>query len=498
LQEVRPEEAELGIADLRANLGRRSVQGGTLVFAAQAMKACIQIGAVIVLARLLPPSAFGLIAIVAAVASTMDLARDLGLSTVTIQKSGVSHDQVSALFWINAGLGIAFAASLVLAAPLLASAFGQPELAEVSRWVSLSFVLSGFATQHGAILRRRMRFGAVALMEAGGEILALVLAIGLALAGAGLWSLVAQRLTPPAVSLAASWHLCRWRPGPPRLTAGIGSLLKSGASIAGTNVASTLARTIDQILVGWMWGPSALGLYERAVRLLMVPVNNISVPLYSVGVPALSRLGGQDRAYRQAFLKVVARLSLVTIPGGCAVLVTADWVVAVLFGARWLDAAPVVALFGIAATYQPVMFALGLLYVPLDRGLALFRATLIDSALLVLSVLCGLPFGIAGVAASTVGIGLLVRLPVAVWLATRAGPVRQGDIYLALLIPLAAGATTGALLIALRECVLDDGRFGSAAMGLALAAVAAVGAFVLCLSRTPRAREARQWLNASS
>jgi len=155
---------------------------------AQGVKATAQIATLVVLARLLPPQAFGLLAMVAAINALLDLVKEFGLSAATIQRSDITHAQVSALFWINAGVGLLFAVALVLAAPLLAHFYGQPELEAVTSWLALAFALSGFSVQHWALLRRQMRFAAIAGIETMADLVALAVSLGMALSGFGYWA----------------------------------------------------------------------------------------------------------------------------------------------------------------------------------------------------------------------------------------------------------------------------------------------------------------------
>src|SRR3546814_7004685 len=177
----------------------------------------------------------------------------------------------------------------MLVAPLLATFYGQPELTGITRWLAAGFIASGATVQHWALLRRQMRFGTIALLETSAELTAAAIAIALAWHGAGYWALVVQRLLAAALMLIGSWLLCAWRPGLTITTTGLRDMLGFGASVTGFGLISVAARSVDQILIGWLWGPVTLGLYERAAKLLLVPVNNLNAPLYAVAMPALSR-----------------------------------------------------------------------------------------------------------------------------------------------------------------------------------------------------------------
>ena len=414
---------------------------------AQAVRVVGQLATLVVLARLLPPSAFGLLAMVAAVGLVLDLLKELGLSSATIQKANLTQAQVSALFWINAAAGSLLAVALVLAAPLLAAFYGQPELAPVARWLALGFVMSGLTVQHWALLRRQMRFAAIAGLETTADYAGYATAIGLALAGEGYWALVAQRLVTPGVLMIGSWIVCRWRPARPAAAPELGDLLRYGASVTGSGLATAVARSFDQVMIGWLWGPAALGLYERTTRLLLLPINTINAPVYSAGMPALSRLVDQPERYRAMFRQIVQKLGLLTMPVFAVAALTSDWMVEILFGPSWTAAVPLAALFSVSAIFLPVLMSMGLLYMTQGRTAELLRATLIDAGLCLLAIVAGLPWGGVGVAAALAIAGLALRTPLSFWLATRHGPVRNIHVWRAIAPP-ASAALAAAVTVA--------------------------------------------------
>ena len=203
----------------------------------------------------------------------------------------------------------------------------SPTLEAVAEWLALGFVLSGLTVQHWALLRRQMRFGAIAGLETAADVAGFAVAIVLALAGKGYWALVAQRLVSPALLLVGSWTLCRWRPARPAPAEGLRELLRFGGSVTASGLAMALARSVDQILIGWLWGPAVLGLYERTTRLVLLPVNTINAPVYAVGMPALSRLIDRPERYRSMFRQIMQKLALLTMPVFAIAAVLADWLV---------------------------------------------------------------------------------------------------------------------------------------------------------------------------
>ncbi len=484
--------SELNTDHLLAGLGTRSIRGGIITFGAQGFKLLLQTMTIIILARLLPPSAFGLIAMVAALTTLLDLVKELGLSAATIRKPDITQAEITALFWVNTATGGLITAALFLAAPLVATFYHRPELTALTRWLSLGFLVSGLTVQHWALLRRQMRFTAAVTIDTGGEIAGFAVAIILARAGAGYWALVAQRLTASALVLIGSWSLCPWRPGAPRRTAGLGELLRFGISVTGVNIAAAISRSIDQVLVGWLWGANILGLYERAAKLLLTPLNNINAPLYAVAMPGLSRIDHQAERYRRAFCEILEKLAMIVVPMALFVAAAADWVVRILLGPQWQAAVPLAICFAIVGAYQPLIQATGLLYLTQSRSREMMRAAMIDTALCVLAVIAGLPFGATMVAISLALVGAVLRTPAAFWLSSRRGPVSLGDIAQAIAPSWAAGAAAVGVVVGLRQTYFAADIPASEA--LAISAACALPAALLIYYLIPRSRRTMQGL----
>ena len=478
----------LRVDHLQADLAGRSLRGGAITFGAQGFKIAIQLGTLVILSRLLPPQTFGLLAMIAALTEILEQIKDFGLSSATIQRTDITHEQVSALFWINSAIGVAVALALFAGAPYLADFYGQPELTEITRWLALAFFISGATTQHWALLRRQMRFRTVASIDVGAEIFGMATAVVAALAGAGIWALVAQRLASSAAVMLATWSTSHWRPGWPRRCAGLKSLLVFGGSMTGHGIIHILVRNIDQVLIGWYWGPLQLGLYERAYKLLMSPTNTVTVPLYSVGMPALSRLQEDPERYRRTYLLLSEKLAMLSVPAAALMIATADWIVALLLGTQWHDAAPILAWLGVAAALMPVAVTTGLLFVTQDRTPELLKFGMLGATIGIAAILIGLPFGPVGVAASFALSTTFVRVPICFWLAGRKGPVTVADLFASISPSVVAGCAVFAAVFAFRH--LAPVQSASPIVALLLCACVTLGVAATCFVCIPRSRRA--------
>jgi PST family polysaccharide transporter len=414
---------------LLGDLRTRAVSGTLVATAAQASKFALNLISAVVLARLLMPEDFGLVAMVTAITGFLLIFKDAGLSTATIQKAEITHAQVSNLFWVN--LGVSGALSLVVAAlaPVVAWFYRDPRLVAVTLALASTFAVSGAVVQHQALLNRQLRFKAVALIEISSAIIGLVVAVTMACLGFKYWSLVGMQLSMSFAELILTLLISRWRPQRPTRGTGTVSLLQFGASLTVASVFRRIASVSDNLLIGRWYGADAVGLYSRAAILFMRPVDQLIVPLEAVFTPILSRLQNDPARYRRTFLQVYGAVALFSFPVAGLFLALSRPLVLLLLGPKWEQAIPIFAWFTIAALYFPLYYAVMWLLNTQGRGKDVMTTSLILSITTVAAIVAGLPFGPVAVAAAFSCVGLLVRLPVQFYIVGRRGPVGTADLW---------------------------------------------------------------------
>ena len=393
-----PATSAFSTEHLHGDLRGRSVRGGMLTLTSQGAQFLIQTVGTVVLARLLAPAEYGLVAMVTAITGLGQAFADLGLSEATIQHPEISHDQVSTLFWINVAVGAGLMSITAALAPVLAWFYHEPRLINITLVCSLTFLIGGLRVQHDALIRRQMRFISLAIRDVTSYAIAVPLAIFLALRGAGYWAIVVLPLTLNFTGMVLSWVMARWIPGPPRRNANVRPLISFGGSVAASYLVMTFTRSADSILIGWHWGAGPLGLYSRACNLLMLPVRQLGAPARSVAVPAFSRVQADPERIARFYLRTVNVIMWVSAPLFGYLFVAAEPVIAITLGKRWHEAAPVFQLLAILALGQLLMDATGWLLVSRGKSLRLLQMTLILAPIMIAGYAIGLPFGIRGVA----------------------------------------------------------------------------------------------------
>lgn len=380
-------------------LAGRAARGAAVTLIGQVARMALQLASVVVLARLLAPRDYGLLAMVLVVVGIGEIFRDFGLTNAVLRAPTLTQVEQRGLFWVSTAIGLGLTALVFVAAPLVAAVFGQPPLTAMTRVLSLTFLINGLSAQYRADLVRRLRFGRVALADVAGQAVGLAVAIALAAGGTGRFALVAQQLVQLTVVLALVALFAGWLPGLPRRHSGVGRFLRLGSNLAATTLVYYIGNNIDTITIGLRFPSAGLGLYNRAFQLLMTPLNQLRAPATDVALPVFARLG-DDHARAAEYLKRGQLAFGYTVVPVMAVVVGASGpIVAILLGSHWTGVTPILALLAVAAACQTLAYIGFWVYV--SRGLAtqLFRYTVLTLVLQLACIVIGSIWGVVGVAA---------------------------------------------------------------------------------------------------
>jgi O-antigen/teichoic acid export membrane protein len=463
---------------LMADLKGRSVRGGAVTMAAQGAKFVLQLGSTAVLARLLTPADFGLVAMVTAVTGFVAMFKDAGLSMATVQREHITHEQVSTLFWINVALSAALMLVTAALSPAIAWFYGEPRLTAITLALAATFVFGGLTVQHQALLQRQMRFTALSGIAVATLAASVAAAIGAAWYGLGYWALVIMGATGAAVNAALVWMFSGWRPGPPVRGSGVMPMLKFGGNLTGFNFVNYFARNADNVLIGWWWGAGALGMYSKAYGLLMMPLRQINAPIIAAATPALSRLNNDRERYRRAFARMLQTICMVTLPIVGMLVVSSDLVITLVLGDEWSAAAPIFAWLGIAAFIQPVNNSLGILLITQGRTSDYFWAGTVNAIFTVAIFLLTVPYGVKTMAIGYAAFSLLATPALWFWCG-RSGHVTALDIAKSARLPLVMSILCAMCVVGLRSVLAEYGVAGQ--LLATLLGPLLIGCLLLCL-----------------
>ena len=259
-------------------LKQSAVKGAFFTSLAQIAKVIVQFGSVIALSRLLSPADFGLLAMVAPLYGLTLIFQDLGLGHATVQSAQVTAAQSSALFWINVAASLCLAVPIIFAAPAVGWFYGDERVVALTRAFAVVIVVGALGTQQSALLNRSIRFRFLAALDTTATLAGFLGAVLLAALFHTYWALFVAVAISTTVSVVGAWIGTGFVPRLPRRGSGAGRMVRLGVGIASHNVFAFLARNLDNVLIGRVWGDVPLGLYDRAYKLLLFPLTSDQRP----------------------------------------------------------------------------------------------------------------------------------------------------------------------------------------------------------------------------
>jgi len=433
----------------------------------------------LVLARLLWPEAFGTFTLAAAIVAGLELCCQLQFNASLVQIATVSADLRATAFWTLTALGMVGTALLLAFAGSLAVIVGDPAVAPVLRILSALVVLSGCATVPRAWLWREFGFRQLAGLALGAEAAGTTAAIGAAVAGAGVYALAVHALVVVLTEFAVLWALVPWRPYRHWSYREFVELWRFGGPLVGRRGLDYLVAYGDRFLVGYAFGPGALGLYAVALRLARGIAHGMGALFERVGFPVFARTQDDLDRSRRGFLDALRFQAALTFPLVIGVALIAPELVPLALGGAWVGAVPLVQILAARALATSLMALPRAALTGRGRQWLVFSLSLSAAVAFALGWLLGVPWGPTGVAAGGAAAGLLLA-PLSLWIVRREVPIGVRDLGRALL-PALAGAVSMALGVGLTSRLLAAVPVSSAATRTAFLVLAGSLSYVIPL-----------------
>jgi len=372
----------------------------------------LQLAVTAVLARLLVPDDFGLMSLTLVVVGILGLVRDLGTAVTIVQVPNLTPRLTSSLFWANVALGVAGVAILAALAPAIAAFFSEPRLAPILAVASLSFLISSLSIVQQALLERAMRFRAVAQVELVAIVTGGIVAVASALAGFGVWSLVAQTIAVATTGTILYTLAGDWRPTRSFSRSDLTGVARFGLGVTGFNLVNYAARNADYVLIGAVLGPGPLGQYTLAYRVMLYPLQSVTAVISRATFPAFARLNAHDARLRHLYLRAVSMIALIAFPMVFGVMATSDRLVAVVFGPGWTEAGEVLAILAPVGLVQVITSTVGPLYQAVGRSGTMLASGLVSAVFTIIGFVIGLQWGIVGVATAYLIVTVILAYPI--------------------------------------------------------------------------------------
>lgn len=427
------------------SLGRTAARGTGLLLAGQGIRGAAQLLGVVVLSRILDPNVFGIAAVAAVFVGLGELIRDAGMSVAALRAPEMSARARSGLFWLNSIIGVICCLLTFFVAPVVVRGFGLEIEPLALQALGGVLLINGIAAQYRADLLRSMKFRPIAVADALAAILSLAAAIGLAVAGAGYWALIAQLIANSLVASTVAIIVGRWRPSSPRSLGATRPYLRFAGGVTVSQVFSYSGNNVDVVAMSALASVASLGIYNRAFQIVMAPITMVQLPIQNGLVPALSRAREDRQKYSDMVERAQLAVGVVVLPIPAMLAATCPGLVPIALGDGWTEAITPVWFLSGAAALQVLAATANWILITDGKGERLMTYSLVSLGVRCALILPAASHGATYVAAAYFASTLILWPAALIWASSRSairtGPVmiRSALMFGAYLIPAALG-----------------------------------------------------------
>lgn len=386
----------------------RGVAAGILI---RAISQIIRLGSLMLLARLLAPGDFGLVAMTMAVVGILAVLQDLGLSGATLRFPRITHVQISGVFWFNVAAAGAVALLVAAVSPLLSRFYSDPRIVVPAIVLAVGFALGGVAAQHLMLLKRSLRFTEVAKVSLWSG----VASAGTSVLGAYMlgnyWALIAGMVAGNVVTLGLAWTYCDWRPSRPGHLREALRLVKFGGHVVLYGLLGYVAKNIHTLVIGRSWGAAEAGLFSRAVAARNMCTLSLMEPLAAVVPAGLGALRSQADTFSRYYYKIATLTVMAAMPMTFLCVVLAHEAVHLLLGPQWQRSAALLQLLALGIVPQMVSQTTGWIFYSVGDSRRLMLWGVLAWGGMIAAVLVGARFGVDGIALALTAFNWLLLLP---------------------------------------------------------------------------------------
>jgi len=380
------------------DLKRRVVRSAGFMFSGVALRIVLTMASTAILARLLMPEDYGLVALASIVTELAAILNTISLSAILIQRKRLARIQCDTVFWFMTGLGVVASLVIALGAPLFASLLGDERITPLLRVMSVLFFLEQLMVIQHVTMMRLMMFDLDFRVQVGALLVRVGASIAGGLLGWGPWALVTGSIAAVCFSVAYMWFEIPYMPRARFRWMFLRDNIKTSSSMLGNGVIQYALGNIDFFIVGRRYGATDLGYYQAAFSLSAELRNRLAGPLQKILFPAYSLVQSEPERFRRGVGMSLLMLSAAVAPLGFGLTATADEVIQLLYGQKWLAAIPLLQALGIAGALRAIFSMCGSLFYAINRADALFKMTLIGAPIRVGVIVAGSYWGTLGIA----------------------------------------------------------------------------------------------------
>jgi O-antigen/teichoic acid export membrane protein len=449
------------------SLGTRTIRSMLWAYGSYVGGRVVVLASVAILARVLAPRDFGLVALALTFTALLETIKDFGLGqALIVSKEEDLEARANTVFWWGMIIGTAGCLVIVAIAPLIADFYGEPAVLPLLAVLALNFPLRAAGATHEALIQQRMNFRGQTLAQIASVVVRGGAGIVLALMGFGAWSLVVGYLLGTFVWTVALWILVRWRPRLRFTNHHARELFTFGGILTGVDVLHGIWASLDVLVIGRVLGATALGLYTIGARLPQLLIVNLSVVAASVLFPAFTKV--DPGRLKDVFLTSLRFTLIVGAPIAVGLAALAEPIIVALFGDQWRGAVGAMQMLAIYALLLTIEIPGGTIFKVTGRASVLLKLAVPRTILLLVALLLFAENGLVAVAGCIVAVSALFAL-LAIVIAARATGTGLGAIVGTSWAPVVAALGAGAAILGVTLVV--DGDWPTIIAGTAVGAV---------------------------
>lgn len=408
-------------------------------------RAALQFAQIAILARLLVPADFGLMALVVAIMAFLQIFADAGVSNAIIHHQDISHDQLSSLYWLNVAVSTGLALVLVFVSGWVAAWYQQPDLQYLLWFAGLTLLAGAMAQQLRIVAQKNLRFNSLAKIELVSAAMGFCVAVASVFSGAGVYALVLGSLTAALVGCCLAWWRLSegWRPKLRMRFDEIRHFLKFGAYMIGNNLANTFNSQVDVLLGGKLLGTQAIGLYSVPKDLNLRIAGVINPIVTQVGMPVMAKAQNDEVLLKRVYLQTMRMTASVNFPIYVALGLFAPEIVHVLLGPKWEESIPLMQVFAVWALIRSTGNPVGSLLMARGRADLSFKWNVVWLCIMPPAIWLGSQYGVKGMAVAMTVLGVLGFWPNWYFLVRPLCGAKLGEYTLQMAVPLSLSIFAG-------------------------------------------------------
>lgn len=411
----------------------------------------LQILQVVILARLLAPADFGVMAVVLAIIGFLGLAADLGVSKALIHRRDARPAERSSLYWLNVMAGAALALVMFVVSPLVASIYGEPALQPLIAFAGLHLLVASTWQQLRVLAEKDLQFGSVVSVEIAGSAVGAGAAVAIAWWGGGVYALIGGLLAGSFTSAILAWPVLSrgWKPQAALRLREISDYVRFGSYVVANDIVNSVTAQIDVLLGARVMGAQAIGFYTMSRNLCLQIAGTINPVVTRVGLPVMARAQEDAKLLRSVYLQTLRMTASANFPLYLALWLFAPEIVHLLLGPQWDAAVPALRILAWWGLLRSVVNPVGSLLMACGKADLNFRWNLAWLFILPPVVWAASAYGPEALAAALTGLLVLGFVPTWYFLVRPLCHATLGEYTRQLAVPLGLSALAGALAYAI-------------------------------------------------